>query len=540
MWERNLLFIVVVIGGAVFLRSSLYPPILARPPIPHPSVAKTETAPKDDRSTVLNAVNREFHREWQEKHLSPAPPADDLTVARRVSLALVGGVPSLEEVRAFESVSPADRVDWYVNHLLADRRYGDYFAERLARTYVGTEDGPFLVFRRRRFVSWLSDQLMSNRPYGETVYDLIADRGLWTDHPATNFITVTITEGNKRPDPERLGARVARAFLGLRLDCAQCHDHPFEPWKQKQFRELAAYFGQVEQGFSGIYDDPKADFGFEDRKSPKQPVHVEPSVPFRPELLGEGETRRQKLAHWVTHPDNEVFARATVQRIWALLTGRPMGDHVESGKVDDPPPVVKLLAGDFASHHYDLQRLIRVIVSTEAFRLASAADESLTPEHDKAWAAFPLTRLRPEQVAGGLLQATTLKTVDSQSMLLVRLVHFGQERDFIHRYGDFGQDELDDRGGTIPQRLVLMNGNLVSERTREGLLSAAQQIAQLAPDDRKAVEAAYLAVLTRRPTDEEAAYFQKRLSDSRDKDRIHAVEDIYWALLNGTEFSWNH
>jgi hypothetical protein len=174
------------------------------------------------------------------------------------------------------------------------------------------------------------------------------------------------------------------------------------------------------------------------------------------------------------------------------------------------------------------------------YRLDSAADWPLTEAHDKAWAAFPMSRLRPEQVAGSLLQATALKTIDRQSVLLIRLAFYGSEAEFIRRYGDIGQDELDDHAGTIPQRLLLMNGELVKKQTKEELLNAATQIAQLAPNDGKAVEAAYLAVLSRRPSKEEAEHFTKRLNDRRGPERIHVLEDIYWALLNGTEFSWNH
>lgn len=164
---------------------------------------------------------------------------------RRLSLALVGSTPSLEEIRQFEARPADDRLETWLESLLRDRRSADNLAERFARALVGTEDGPFLQFRHRRFTTWLSDAILANRPFDAVVRDLIADQGLWTDHPATNFISVTFNPENERPDPERLAARVARAFLGIRLDCAQCHDHPFQPWKQADFRGLAAYFGGV-------------------------------------------------------------------------------------------------------------------------------------------------------------------------------------------------------------------------------------------------------------------------------------------------------
>ena len=150
----------------------------------------------------------------------PAALASDLAVMRRLALALCGTVPSLEEIRHFETRPRQGRVETWLDELLVDRRCADYLAERFARAYVGTEDGPFVLYRRRRFVTWLSDAFMENRPYNVLVSELIASQGLWTDHPATNFVSVTFDPDAGRPTPDRLAARVARAFLGGRIDCA--------------------------------------------------------------------------------------------------------------------------------------------------------------------------------------------------------------------------------------------------------------------------------------------------------------------------------
>src|SRR5207253_772266 len=120
---------------------------------------------------------------------------------------------------------------------------------------------------------------------------------------------------------------------------------------------------------------------------------------------------------------------------------------------------LKLLADDFASHGFDLRRLIRVIAATEVFRLDSVADHAMGEDDEKDWAVFPMTRLRPEQVIGSVMQACSLSTMDAHSPLVVRLMRFGQQNDFLKRYGDSGEDEFDGKGGTIPQRLLMMNGN---------------------------------------------------------------------------------
>src|SRR5439155_9601592 len=126
----------------------------------------------------------------------------------------------------------------------------------------------------------------------------------------------------------------------------------------------------------------------------------------------------------------------------------------------------QLIADDFVAHGFDLRRLIRVIASTEVFRLDSAATDETGEAEEKGWAVFPLTRLRPEQVAGSVLQAASVATLDAETHILLRLARSGQENDFVKRYGDSGEDEFEGRGGTIPQRLLMMNGKMVRERVQ--------------------------------------------------------------------------
>lgn len=534
---RDLIFVSVVLGGGMALARGVLRPA---PSVPGP--VDISGFAKADLSRVVGQVDEAFRRARDEEGLSAAPRAPELAIFRRLSLTLTGSIPSLEEIRHLESLPAEGRIEAWVDELLRDRRTADYLAERFARAYVGTEDGPFLQFRRRRFTTWLSDALLANRPYDAIVRDLIADQGLWTDHPATNFVSVTFSEETERPDPERLAARVARAFLGVRLDCAQCHDHPFQPWKQADFRGLAACFG-------GVYSSPR---GIRDRDSKyepldpknKQPTKVEPKVPFRPELVPASGNPRERLAAWVVHPDNPSLSRATVNRVWALLYGRPLVDPVDdlptSGEL---PPALELLASDFRTHGYDLHRLIRVMTSIELFRLDSADDREDGDKaglRDENWAAYPLTRLRPEQVAGAVYQAATLSPLGPQSPWYVRFAVYTGRNEFVRRYGDTGEDEFASRSGTIPQRLLMMNGELVGEKTKDDLFNASRRIADLAPDDDRAVEIAYLTVLTRRPTPEELAHFRGRIGGATGTERRDRLTDLFWTLLNSTEFSWNH
>lgn len=535
MGWRDLFFLSLVVSGLVALGVNLIPP---REPVP---VTTYDAAfyRSDDFRAAVAAVDASFRRQWSELNVEPVAPAPELAVARRLSLGLMGTIPSLEEIRQLESLPNEERMPWWIDHILQDRRSADYLAERFARAIVGTEDGPFIFFRRRRLVSWLSEHFQQSRPYDQIVHELIATQGLWTDHPATNFVSVTSKPDNQnQPDPVRLAGRVTRGFLGIRLDCAQCHNHPFAEWKQSDFEGLAAFFGQTHIGFTGVYDGD-GEFEGTDRKTNERHV-VAPRVPFAIDLLPAEGSRREQLAAWVTHPRNGHFARAAVNRVWALMLGRPLVDPVDNIEADVAAPgALQILADDFAAHGFDLRRLMRIIASTQVFGLDSAGECDVTETDEKAWAAFPLVRLRPEQVVGGVIQASSVTTIDMDSHIITRLIRLTNENDFVKRYGDSGDDEFDSRGGTIPQRLLMMNGTLIHDRIKDNPFNASTRIAMMAKNDAHAVETAYMTVLTRRPTTEEAEHFQRALADAS-LTRAQRLEDMFWALVNSTEFSWNH
>ncbi len=469
---RHLLLLAVVPVGAIAVVASLFPKGMPDH-WQHADQGVAQLQDADFRRT-LAALNETFTERWKGLGIQPAPRADDLTILRRLSLGLTGTIPSLEEIRMLQrmkgepqqagekdpGITHFDAVAWWTAGLLADPRSSDYLAERLARSFVGTNDGPFLIYRRRRFVSWLADELHANRPYDQIVSKLIASDGLWTSEPATNFVTVTVNAGmeGRGPDETKLAARVYRSFLGIRIDCAQCHDHPFASWKQEDFHNLAAFFAHTEQSFTGIREGPGDYVWVKHQPSgtgansasvvPVQPESLPdeddapvdaspnemmeqakllasdpnarvgtPGVPFYADLLGQHGNRRERLAGWVTSPKNKAFARATVNRVWALLFGRPMIDPVDDIPFETPTDpsdsqyfgmrILDLLAADFAGHGYDLRRLIQLIAQSEPFHREAYEDPGWSDEQLEtalgAWATFQITRLRPEQVSGALL-----------------------------------------------------------------------------------------------------------------------------------------
>lgn len=547
-----LLFCVVaVLLGAVAW--AVKAPIDTHIPGDSPRIVETaETVPTLDQRLQI---------EWTAAGAnSPAEVADDLLLLRRLSLALHGTIPSLEEIRRFEADTQPDRIARWTAALLRDRRFADYFAERLARSLVGTDDGQFVIFRRDRFIDWLSQQLHNDLPYDELVRRMVAGRGLWTGTPETNFLTAGFN--NDRFDENKLTGRTVRAFLGQRIDCAQCHDAVFADWKQTQFQGLAAFYGQTRLSLDGVIerthdkqkpveyrvDDLSAvslNMDNSDDGELKIPQKViSPAVPFGEDWLPSDGTRRERLAAWITHSQNRRFDRAIANRIWGLLLGRPYKLPVDD--MPDPPAerdLLDVIADDFVAHDRDLKRMVLLITQSRAFRVASlqpTLNETEFWQHETAGAIFPVTRLRPEQLIGAMLQASSVRTIDRNSNFFVRAIRLLQERGFVDAYGDAGDNELEERAATISQALLRMNGRLSNEVSAANPFTASGRVVSTAGSDEKCLDVLFLLYLTRRPTTAEQAALLPQLRGTKDRERQRAVEDIVWALVNSEEFSWNH
>lgn len=592
---------------------------------------KAPTAPvREGAAALASRVDVLLEARWAKAGVRPAPDVDDLAFLRRVWLDLLGTIPSLEEIRTFEALplAPgAPRRAWVVDRALADPRSSVAIAEQLARIAVGKGSKPDdLIYRRRRLVDWLARQVSQRRPWDALVRELLTAEGASTDTPAVNF---TISQDK---DPLKLAARTARAFLGVRIDCAQCHDHPFLDWKQTDFEGLAAFFGRVEReallvheleqgeleldavtargdvvgdapsmsGMSGagmsspaavasdapdlsgagMSSSSAAAAGAPDMASPgmsqkrrfgrgrKQAATapppgkrwVAPAAPYQPELVPDGfpavgatakteRTRREALAAWVTSRDNRYFARAFANRVWAWLIGRGLVEPVDELDAGQPwsPELLAALEADLRDGGFDIERLIRGVVLSRAYRVGSAAGDGQDEAAATAVGAVaPLKPLRAEQLAAAITQATSAWTWDERRSLLLRVGRFFQSIDFVTRHGgDPDAETAEDE--TMLQRLHLMNGQLLSERTKDDdIFGPTTRLPLLSPTDEAAVEGAFLMVLTRRPTAEEAAPFLARLKepwktdDRRNRARAEVMADLLWALANTTEFAWSH
>ncbi|MCM2369513.1 DUF1553 domain-containing protein [Aporhodopirellula aestuarii] len=568
------------------------------------------------------AIQAELSRLWEEQieasGLAVAPAANWLTVCRRLSLAMVGSGLSLEEIRNLESLPENERIVSHREALLVDPRFHDYWGERFTRFYVGADNGPFLVYRRRRFRTWLSEQFAAQTPYDVLVRRLITANGLWTDRPEVNFYTVTFDSGNGQPDPIRMAARTCRAFLGIRIDCLQCHDDflgnvsmgnpewmggdgDFREGTQQDFHSLAAFFTAAKnKGLRGL-QSRNAYYQYQYLNETEE-QDVAPNVPFMRELLerpakdkpvksdagengpsgssdavtliaarndaedqtGESneplgseaqvandnkrasrEDQRERLARWITHPNNVQFSRAFVTRVWTLMFGCPPSGAVDDLPLnEDPSPLILKLSREFIESGYDIRHLIRMITDTPAFRVDSQSPDGddafeITARHERSMAVFPIVRLRAEQVAGAAIQSGRVKTLDRETSLFLQFQQFQEGKDFLRRYGDLGEDEFDNDTATITQRLTMLNGKLTSEVSKwNPILNTSSHVGMFAADNAKVVESLYLATLNRYPSPAESDHFVKRIEEGNG--RRNAIIDIVWVLLNSSEFAWNH
>jgi len=504
----------------------------------------------DDIAATVNLVDQHRLASLTAAGLESAPVADWMTICRRLSLALVGNQMSLEEIRELQRLPESERESVHLANLLNDTRFHNYWAERWTRFLVGTDEGQFIVFRRRRFRLWLAEMFSQNRPYDQMVRDLITAEGLWTDKPQVNFLTATFDSNNGQVDPVRLAARTSRAFLGLRIDCLQCHSDflgnvslgdasDSRGGLQTDFHQLAAFFSSAKTSELQGVRSGEVDYQYTYLDETEE-VSVEPAVPYSPELLPTDGDARSRLATWITHRDNRQAALAAISHVWALMFGRPAGDAVDNLPVDQQTdPMLGALADDFVAGKFNMRRLIRLIARSAPFRVDSRAEFAVTDEHERQHAVFPLVRLRPEQVAGSMIQASRIKKTDRESSLILQLQTLIGTSEFVSQYGDIGEDEFTTDAVTVTQRLLMMNGGITKDVINpDPVLNSLAHIGMFAASDDQAVQSLYLCVVNRYPTESEQKHFVDRLRESPNRKKTR--EDLTWVLLNSSELAWNH
>lgn len=490
-----------------------------------------------DARALAARIDARLASRWAEAKVSPVARADDGEFLRRASLDLVGRIPTAAEARDFlDDPDPTKRAA-LVDRLLDSPAYAERAAALWRRLLLPeTEDQAQVA--SGGLEAWLRKKVGEEAGYDRIVREILsaklAGRGDDARLAARAEPSPAAFYEAKGGKPETLAADTARAFLGIRLECAECHHHPFAKWRREEFWGFAAFFAGVprqEDDALAAVRAPREDPGRRELTIPgtstiAKAAHLDHSPPaWRPRA----ETR-EVLAEWVTAPGNPYFARAAVNRAWARFFGNGLIDPVDDLDADGDPALVGLLdevAGQFRDHGYDLKYLIRALMATRAYNLSSAVDpgESTPPP---LFARMPVRGLSPDQFVDSLARATGADVGETRGR-------------FLELFAD--RDEPPTEAQTsILQALTLMNGAFVAGATGPETGDVIGAIAE-APylDTAGRVEVVFLAALTRRPRPEEKALVVRYIDRHEgESDRARALSDCFWALLNGPEFRINH
>ena len=511
-----------------------------------------------EKSSIRGVIDREISATWKKKELKAAAPATEAAFLRRAYLDLVGMVPTYAEARAFLDDEDKDKRAKLVDQLLADERHARHQAEIWDLIFFTRNPAnPSATRKRGRFQEWLRKQFKKNVPW-----DALVQKILLAEEEGSAMFHVQY-----RNKPEDETVALNRIFLGTQLQCARCHDHPYEERTQRDFYGMAGFLVRLsvreeKQGKDRVWRIEEKNSGevlFTGAAAESRPGQK--GEPVSPKFLGGEElrepelpedfkepdykklkeawpkpvfSRKQKLTEWLTSAKNPFFTKAIVNRVWAQLMGRGMVHPVDDLNPENEashPALLEALTQWFVEQKYDLRALMREIVLSDAYSLASAGEDTT---------AFPKwydrTRVRPlsaEELMASLRVATGFDEAVGKDE---KLPNAGKE--YIMRF--FGKPN-DGRGrfqGGVDEHLFLNNGSQLRGmiRSKEGNLSHLLLNDEAPWEER--MDRLFLSTLTRFPTDSERKKFTAYVT-SNEKPQ-EGLEEAIWALLTSSQFRFNH
>ncbi len=568
-------------GGLVGLAAILGLSVVAMAAGPDGSKTKTAKG-KDASASRSSAVDDMLQDGWKAAKVKSSRAATDEEFLRRAYLDLLGRIPNVQEATAFlENKDKGKRIK-LVDYLLAHPDFAKNFANEWRIVLVGRKPQGRDV-DSGALASWLRKEIVAERPWNEMAYELITAKGNNKENGAVNYPMSHMEDG-----AINLTSFTTRVFLGQQIQCTQCHDHPSNNWKQSDFWGINAFFkglrservmktdaaGAEVYDHTEVRDDPVADAHsrFERRNAVvgvAYPTYLdgtklglatagaaEDDDPGRRlleanvRLAQAGGTKtnptadvnlRESLGKLITEKDKKQLARAFVNRTWGHFMGRgfvqPVDDFGDHNKPSHPE-LLERLADDFIASKFNIKGLIRTIMASEAYNVSSAT----TKENEKDETLFShmaLKPLTPEQLFDSLITATSAHRTAGEGSDKLRNQWLGQ---FTVTFANDEEGENSNFQGTIPQALMMMNGELMAKATGGGKGSFLADVVEKSQATRNpprfVVDRLYLAALSRHPTNPEltnAAAFLNANPDS-----IQVVEDLFWSLLNSNEFVLNH
>ena len=511
---------------------------------------------------LIEYINEQIRLGWEDNEVTPSPHADDAEWIRRVYLDMVGHIPPANKVEEFLTSKDEGKRSKLIEELLADPDYVRNFTEVWTNTLIGrnTPDRT----SRAGLQKFLRESFARNRPWNDVVYDMVTAKGHFEENGAVNFLLAQL-QGNPNTEEYHVNAtaRLTRIFLGMQVQCTQCHNHPFNEWKQNQFWEFNSFLRQTRRIDHDKYDAKTGqnvddyselsftDYGgfvnFELRNGLIQAVL--PSY-FGVELSGDSDVdRRQELGRLMCHDDAEhTVARAYVNRTWGYFMGygftRPIDDM---GPHNPPshPELLDRLTDEFVKSGYDMKQLARWICNTEAYNLTSQFNKKNEIDNPAAgevplFSHMYVKTMQAEQLYDSLLIATQAHRSGAGSFDRAEEQRERWLQDFLRVFGGNEEDEPTLFSGSIPQALLMMNGPLVEKAIsgeQGSYLTTVLSDSHL-KNDAARMRSLFVSALGRNPTPFEVSNLTKMMRNSSSP--LAAYQDLYWALLNSNEFIVNH
>jgi hypothetical protein len=494
---------------------------------------------------IAAIVDRRIDETLTSRQIPAPPPATDAEFFRRLTLDLRGHIPTPLDVRQFLDDASPDKRSRAIAEALAHADHPRHFATIWRRLLLPeAESQAQIQYFLPGFEAWLQNIRREDVGFDVMVRELVAapihgtpdsPQVVLTDLAAPNPIAYIAT---KEADPGKIAGGVTRLFLGVRLECAQCHDHPFDKWTREQFWNQAAFFAGISRRGRGAFAPvvearDKRSIGVMDTGASAEVVFLTGGTP----TIAEGISPRVAYAAWMTSPENPFFAKAVVNRVWAQLMGVGLVDPVDDFQVVNPPSHPELLdelATAFIDSGFQLDVLYAGICQSKAYQRTSRQTDAAQAD-GRVFARMAVKPMSAEQLYDSLL----LVTGESTSRAPGRRGAGDGKRRFLDLFAT--PDASGEPLTSMPQALFLMNGGTVNRAA--ALPSGVQPKAQsdgTAENAKVAIEDLYLSVLSRRPTEAELKTASDHVSQGAAAERASRLGDVLWALLNLPEFRWNH
>lgn len=532
---------------------------MRRPPILLAALALlsqfSSAALSADESAVqvtADRIDRLFQAAWQAEGVTPAQPAGDAEFLRRVSLDLAGRIPAVSTLREFLADQSAEKRSQVVERMLDSPASVRNFTTVWRNALIPqANDQPQFRGVIPGFEAWLWEHFSKGTPYNQIVREIItaelnasAGPALFATTSPDAFFAV------RELKPENLASGTARAFLGVRLDCAQCHDHPFDQWSQTQFWNMAAFYSGFARPESDE-DEPVNMMAVMNEDRDRRTIAIPGTDEVVPAVFLTGTapdweesvaSPREALADWIVADNNPYFARMAVNRLWNQFFGRGIVDPVDDFSDNNPashPEVLDLLAEEFIASGYDYRHVVRIITATRVYQLSSEQTHE-SQEDPIHFARSALRGLTPEQLFDSLAEATGFyQPFRTENPFVIAMDT--PRAQFVDLFRDAAESSMD-RETTILQALAMMNGEFIGNATSLEESRTLRAVAEFpAMTTEQKLETLYLAALSRQPSDKESAAMVEYIKGGgATGDADAALTDVFWALLNSSEFLLNH